>query len=122
MNENPDASGFSGNTINQPSTVETKNHLMYCWRSDAEVSLHVRFSGWPAVKLRIGMNKSQVLALFFGEPSVRGMMGFGFWTHCGILDLEALMNILYQTKHLNRNMANRSPLGSGASDIGLQGD
>ena len=51
---------------------------MHGWRCDAEVSLHISLGGRRSVDLRMGMgmNECQVLALLFGEPGgTRGWRG-----------------------------------------------
>ena len=66
-NEDLDASGDAGLTLNEAISFERYDHLVDPGRADLKVTLHVGLGGWASEHVRIGVDESQVLALLFGE-------------------------------------------------------
>ena len=66
-NEDLDASGDAGLTLNEAISFERYDHLVDRGRADLKVTLHVGFGGWASEHVRIGVDEGKVLALLFGE-------------------------------------------------------
>ena len=62
-----DASGDAGLTPNEAVSFERHDHLVDRGWADLKVALHVGLRRWASEHVRIGVDESQVLALFFGE-------------------------------------------------------
>ena len=52
---------------NETISFERHDHLVDRGRADLKVALHVGLGGRPPEHVRVGVDKSQVLALLFGE-------------------------------------------------------
>jgi hypothetical protein len=72
-NEQLDASSDTWLALDEALACEGEHHLMDGRWADAEVALHVCFSGWTTEHLSISMDEGQVLALLLGEA--------WFWEH-----------------------------------------
>ena len=66
-NEDDNASGDAGLSLDEASALETEHHLMDRRRGDTEVALHVGFGRGLAEDAGIDVDEGQVLALLFGE-------------------------------------------------------
>ncbi len=62
-----DASCDAGLTANETISFERHDHLVDRGRADLKVALHVGLGGRASEHVRIGVEKSQVVALFFGK-------------------------------------------------------
>ena len=66
-NQDLDASGDTGLTLNEAISFERHDHLVDRGRADLKVALHIGLGWWAAEHVRIGVDEGQVLALLFGE-------------------------------------------------------
>jgi hypothetical protein len=66
-NEDLDASGDAGLTLNEAISFERYDHLMDRGRADLKVALHVGLGGRASEHVRVGIDEGQVLALLLGE-------------------------------------------------------
>ena len=56
----------------RPTRFEGEDHLVDGRWADAEMTLHVGFSGRASEHARVGVDEGQILALFLGEALVAG--------------------------------------------------
>ena len=75
--------------FNEPCSLQYHYHLMDGWRCDLKISLHVGFGGGPAIDLRIGVDKGQILPLpgcesFFASGVSKNVYGGIYLIHQGI--------------------------------------
>ena len=68
-NENHNASGDAGLSLDEAGALESEHHVMDRRRGDAEVALHVGFGRGLAEDAGIDVDEGQVLALLLGEAA-----------------------------------------------------
>lgn len=67
-----DAAGFSGCSLDEAALLELDDHLMDGGWGDTEVALHVGLGGRLFVQTFVGVDEGQILALLVGEAGRHG--------------------------------------------------
>ena len=67
-----DGSGLAGRSRNEPPCFECQDHLMYGWRRNSKVPLHLGLRGRASVDFAVIMDEGQVLALFIRKRIFHG--------------------------------------------------